>query len=100
MSDSFARECVKAFKKSQNVVEICKHAMSQDMVITLSCVSKNFYIIPRNGIDEDEVKMYGEFVYVNLCDGEFGHIDSKSGNNDKAIDWKLWVQSLSRVKSK
>ena len=58
MSDSFARECVKAFIKSQNVVEICKHAMSQDMVITLSSFSENYYIIPRNGIDEDEVKMY------------------------------------------
>ena len=98
--DIFAEKCTEYMKDKTNILQVCKREMTGELRAVLSESCKDFYIIPRNGIDEDEVKMYGEFVYVNLCDGEFGHIDSKSGNNDKAIDWKLWVKSLTRVKSK
>ena len=73
--DLFAKKCVEKFKERQNVREVCKHAMTEDMVSTLSTVSQNFFIIPRNGIDEDDVKMYGEFVYLDLPVRQLGHID-------------------------
>ena len=80
--DLFAKRCVETFKERQNVVALCKHTMIEDMVSTLSTVSQKFYIIPRNGIDENEVKMYGEFVYLNFKRGQQGYIDFTLKNDN------------------
>ena len=80
---------VEHFKERSNVVKICESEMSKEMIQAISKKSNRFYIIPRNGSNEEDTRMYGAFIYLKRSENQPSPIMSLLRGRSEIIEKQL-----------